>query len=169
MSVRVEPRFTRDIDLAVAVEDDEAAERLVHGLVAKGFATPLVLQHEVTGRLSTVRVVPARRASELAVIDLLFASSGIEGEIAGDATELALSDDVCVPVAQTGHLIALKLLARDDERRPQDQLDLRALLAIATPDDLRRARAAVRLIERRGYSRERDLPALLKEAIAGFV
>jgi hypothetical protein len=29
VSVRVEPRFTRDIDLAVAVADDRAAEQLV--------------------------------------------------------------------------------------------------------------------------------------------
>ena len=32
VSVRVEPRFTRDIDLAVAVEDDASAERLIREL-----------------------------------------------------------------------------------------------------------------------------------------
>lgn len=30
VSVRTEPRFTRDLDLAVAVSDDQAAEALVH-------------------------------------------------------------------------------------------------------------------------------------------
>jgi hypothetical protein len=32
-----------------------------------------------------------------------------------------------VPVARIGHLMALKVLARDDRRRPQDFDDLRAL------------------------------------------
>jgi len=32
VSVRTEPRFTRDLDLAVAVADDRAAEDLVHRL-----------------------------------------------------------------------------------------------------------------------------------------
>jgi hypothetical protein len=38
VSARVEPRFTRDIDLAVAVEDDAAAESLVRQLMGEGYA-----------------------------------------------------------------------------------------------------------------------------------
>lgn len=50
--------------------------------------------------------------------------------------------------------MALKLLARDDERRPQDSADLRGAL-----DDVERARSrdAVTLIHQRGYARGRDL------------
>ncbi|MGH8938524.1 MAG: nucleotidyl transferase AbiEii/AbiGii toxin family protein, partial [Actinomycetes bacterium] len=62
VSVRTEPRFTRDIDVAVLVDDDPGAERLVRSLIA-------------------------------------------------------------------GHLVALKLLARDDDPRPQDAAGLRALHA----------------------------------------
>jgi hypothetical protein len=36
VSIRVEPRFTRDIDIAVAVADDVAAEALVADLSASG-------------------------------------------------------------------------------------------------------------------------------------
>jgi hypothetical protein len=64
-------------------------------------------------------------------------------------------------VARTGHLIALKLLARDDETRPQDAGDLRALAAVADAEDLRLAEDAVALIEARGYHRDRDLRAAL--------
>lgn len=38
VSVRTEPRFTRDLDLAVAVSDDHAAEALIHQLHAAGFS-----------------------------------------------------------------------------------------------------------------------------------
>jgi predicted nucleotidyltransferase len=93
------------------------------------------------------------------VIDLLFASSGIEHEVADAAESVDIVADLPLPVARTGHLIALKLLARDDERRPKDAEDLRALLAVATPDDVGLARAAVRLISSRGFDRGRDLAA----------
>jgi hypothetical protein len=68
-------------------------------------------------------------------------------------------------VATVGHLIALKLLARDDERRPQDLADLLALRAVAGVDDLATALEAVRLIEERGYHRGRDL----QRALAGLI
>jgi hypothetical protein len=69
-------------------------------------------------------------------------------------------------VARTGHLIALKLLARDDESRPQDLADLRTLRAAAMPDDLAIASAAVHLIMERGYNRDRDLVSLLADLAA---
>jgi hypothetical protein len=54
------------------------------------------------------------------VIDLLFASSGIESEVVGDAEPLELLPGLRIGVARTGHLTALKVLARDDVNRPQD-------------------------------------------------
>lgn len=43
-------------------------------------------------------------------MDLLFASSGIEHEIVAAADPLEVLPDLTVPVARTGHLIALKPL-----------------------------------------------------------
>ena len=60
-------------------------------------------------------------------------------------------------VAMTGHLIALKVLSRDDVRRPQDLVDLRALLRVASRAELARAQQALTLIAARGYHRGRDL------------
>ena len=37
VSARAEPRFTRDVDLAVAVENDDAAEEVVRSLVERGY------------------------------------------------------------------------------------------------------------------------------------
>lgn len=37
VSVRAEPRLTRDLDVAVAVSDDAEAEELVRSLVARGY------------------------------------------------------------------------------------------------------------------------------------
>jgi hypothetical protein len=71
-----------------------------------------------------------------------------------------------VPVASVGHLLALKLLSRDDRTRPQDWIDLGALLLVPTPADLDEARHGVALIHARGFHRERDLSRDLEQPIA---
>ena len=69
-------------------------------------------------------------------------------------------------MARTGHLIALKLLARDDATRPQDAADLRALADVADASELELARDAVELISERGYHRDRDLRTALERMTA---
>jgi len=108
------------------------------------------LEHD-SGRLATVRL--RRHIGGVGiVVDLLFASSGIEPEIVEAAEAIEISPQLTLPVATTGHLIALKLLARDDDSRPQDLADLRALREAATVDDFAVARAAVQLIMRRDFT-----------------
>ena len=99
------------------------------------------------------------------LVDVLFASSGIEHEVAQAAEQIEVLPGLDIPVAQVGHLISLKLLARDDTTRPQDAGDLRALIGVASEDDLERARQAALLIEDRGYSRGRDLAGSLDTMI----
>jgi hypothetical protein len=82
------------------------------------------------------------------------------------AERIEVLDGLIAPVATTGHLITLKLLARDDRARPQDLLDLRALLAIAGPSDLDLVRTSALLVSARGYDRGRDLNASLSELIS---
>ena len=157
VSIRAEPRFTRDVDLAVAVADDREAERLIFELQDSGYQILSTLEHEVTGRLATIRFTPPVETTPAVILDLLFASSGIEGEVVANATAVEVFAGIVLPVASTGDLIALKLLARDDRRRPQDFDDLRALLQEATDVDVERARESVRLLTQRGYHRNRDL------------
>ena len=160
VSARTEPRFTRDADLAVAVADDAEAEALVRTLRTLGYRIESVVEQEAVGRLATVRIVrsPTPRAT---VVDLLFASSGIETEIVTEAEVLELLPRLSMRVATTGHLIALKVLSRDDVTRPQDLVDLRALLGIASEAELARARHALTLIASRGFHRGRDLVAAM--------
>jgi Nucleotidyl transferase AbiEii toxin, Type IV TA system len=160
VSVRSEPRFTRDADLAVAVTDDTEAESIVRQCQATGFGVHALLEHTGTHRLATVRLTPTT-GHHGAVIDLLFASSGVEPEIVAAAHRIVVLPALMLPVARTGHLIALKLLARDDIERPQDIADLRALLRHASPEDVTLARTAISLITLRGYNRGRDLDAAL--------
>ena len=156
VSVRTEPRFTRDADFAVAVSGDAEAEALIQRLRAVGYEIAALVEQDAVGRLATVRLALAGDA-EGPVMDLLFASSGIECEVVADADSIELLPGLTVKVACLAHLIALKVLARDDERRPQDLVDLRALLRMATPDDVPRAREALNVITARGYHRGRDL------------
>ena len=158
VSARTEPRFTRDADLAVAVANDAEAETLVRTLRTLDYRIESIVEQEAVGRLATVRIVrsPSRRAP---VVDLLFASSGIETEVVTEAEVLELLPRLSMRVATTGHLIALKVLSRDDVTRPQDLVDLRALLRIASKAELDRARQALTSIAARGYHRGRNLIA----------
>ena len=164
VSARAQPRFTSDVDVAVAVDDDARAEELVRTLLRDEYSLFGTVEHD-NGRLATVRLKRQVDGVKI-VVDLLFASSGIEAEVAQAAETLEIVPGFQLPVARTGHLIALKLLARDDESRPQDLTDLRALRAAATPDDWALASAATRLIMERGYNRDRDLVSLLADLTA---
>ena len=49
VSARAEPRFTRDVDVAVAVIDDRAAEQNVHDLVAGGYRLLASVEQDAVG------------------------------------------------------------------------------------------------------------------------
>jgi predicted nucleotidyltransferase len=160
VSVRTEPRFTRDADFAVAVASDIEAEALIRGLRECGYEVAALVEQEAVGRLATVRLMVANDV-EGPVIDLLFASSGIEQEVVAAAEPIELLPGLTLNVARVEHLVALKVLSRDDERRPQDLVDLRALLRSATAEEVSRAREALALIAMRGYHRGRALASQL--------
>jgi hypothetical protein len=168
VSVRTEPRLTRDADLVVLVTDDRDAEELVRAVQARSWRVVAAIEQEAAGRLATVRIAPAAPGGLGTVVDLLFASSGIEPEIVAAAEAVETVPGLAVPVARIGHLIALKILARDDRTRPQDRVDLAALLARADAEAMSEARQALALVTRRGFQRERDLLRALDAALAEF-
>jgi predicted nucleotidyltransferase len=166
VSARTEPRFTRDVDLVIAVAGDRDAEQAIHALQQRGYRVQALVEQEAAGRLATARLVPRGGDEAAIVLDILFASSGIEREIADAADVLEILPGLRVPVAGVGHLLALKLLSRDDRTRPQDRVDLAQLLRVASPSDLDVARRAVGLIHARGFQRDRDLARDLEQLIA---
>jgi len=170
VSARSEPRTTRDIDIAVAVPDDGAAERVVQSLRNRGYLEEEVMDHLHVERLSTVRF--KRRGDDSGVLcDLLFATAGIESEVVDAADFLEIMGGLFAPVAKTGHLLALKVLALRPDRpqeRPQDFADIRELLRVADDAELRRTREALELISRRGFDRGKDLDALFEDQLAQF-
>lgn len=160
VSVLSEPRTTRDLDVAVAVEGDAEAERVVQQLQNRGYrlaAAPI--EQTARGRLATVRMLIPGRKVEGILFDLLLASSGIEREVVAAAETLEVLPGVWVPVVQLSHLLALKILAF----RPQDREDARQLLRWARPSDLEITRRLLDLIERRQYNRGADLGQRLLE------
>ena len=165
VSVRVEPRFTRDVDVAVSVTSDREAEGLVHSLLTRGWRVLAQVEQEHANRLATARLLPP--GSSGIVVDVLFASSGIEPEIVKAAERLGVLEGIVVPVATVGHLLALKVLAHDEETRPQDRLDARGLLSVASPADMEQARNALALIRERGFHRGKDLLRELDELAPG--
>ena len=158
VSVRADPRFTRDIDLTVAVATDDDAEALVRRIVAEGFTLNTTLEHDVLRRLATVRLLPPGESVDGIVVDLLFASSGIEPEICDEAEAIEVASGLRVPVARAGHLLAQKILSRGPER-PQDDLDIRALITEMDAGEKERCREALLAVVARRAHRGKDLLA----------
>jgi predicted nucleotidyltransferase len=154
VAFRAEPRFTKDVDVAVAVADDREAEDIVNRLQIRGYALASLVEQDYVNRLATARLIRPQPGTSSAFIDLLFANSGIEDEIVGRADLLEVLPDVFMPVASIGHLIALKVLAG----RHQDLTDLGYLISAATEADLSEARASVARIQELGFNRGQDLP-----------
>jgi hypothetical protein len=168
VSARTEPRLTRDADLAVLVANDQDAEALVRRLQMRGWLVVAAIEQNVAGRLAAIRLALAGEDERGAVVDLLFASSGIESEVVAAANRIEAVPGLAVPVARLGHLIALKVLARDDRTRPQDRVDLAALLGRADASSLSEAQTSLELITLRGFARGRDLLAGLVAAVNEF-
>jgi hypothetical protein len=162
VSSRSEPRFTRDADFAVAVASDKEAESVVRQFFTAGYLQQSLLEQQVQDRLATVRLL---LPPDGPVVDLLFASYGIEREIAQNATIVEIAPGVELPVARVSELIAMKLLS-ESERRPQDRADILGLIAAADANEPSEARKAAALISTRGYNRGRDLLASLDRFIA---
>ena len=161
VSVRAEVRFTRDVDIAVRVEDDADAEALVHELRSVGYVPVASVEQEAVQRLATVRFISPQGVK----VDLLFASSGIEHEIVERATSVELGAPGVVPVANAEDLLAMKILSMS-ETRLQDRIDAQRLLQF-TPDlDLDVVREHLRRITQRGFARQQDLFAKLESVLA---
>jgi hypothetical protein len=112
-------------------------EDLIRWLQARGYSIEALVEQDAVGRLATARLTRSLEPAS-PVIDLLFASSGIEPEIVAEADMIELLPRLRIRVATTAHLIALKVLARDDMTRPQDAGDLRALTTISPSQETRR-------------------------------
>lgn len=159
---RSEPRNTRDIEVAVAVTGDHQAESIIRKLCEnRGYRILTVLEETGTARMATVRLLPPGSDARGAIVDLLFASSGIEPELVTASTVISVIPDVDLPVATAGHLLALKVLAA----RPQDLVDAQNLLLEMDDGERQRAKQAVRLIQERGFARQKDLVATLEDFI----
>jgi len=160
VSLRAEVRFTRDVDVAVRIRDDQEVERLVAELRTRGYGIIALVEHDDAKRLATVRL----RDPSGVTVDLLTASSGIEAEIVARATPVTIEGIGPVPVAQAEELLAMKVLSME-ARRLQDRIDAIRLLEVNQDLDLERVRDDLRLIETRGYGRRQDLKAKLDQLL----
>jgi hypothetical protein len=155
VSFRSVERTTKDLDLAVAVDGDDGAEKLVSALARAGYRIETVLEHDVANRLSTVRLISIGEVEMF--VDLLFASSGIEPEIVAKADDVEIFPGIVVPVASTPALIAMKVLSADPVTRLQDIIDLRNLITDASDAEIDETLDLLSLITQRGFNRGKDL------------
>ncbi len=140
VSIRGEVRFTRDVDLAIAVSGDAETEALVLSLGTSGYTVVAVVEQEATKRLATVRL----KSPSTIVVDLIAASSGIEAEVVARAEAVSLDPldrGATIRVARAEELLALKVLSMTPAR-PQDWIDARSLRREPEPRPPRGARSA---------------------------
>jgi hypothetical protein len=165
VSVRARPRTTEDLDVAIAVSGDREAEKVAFSLRNLGYQylPEHALEQKDVGRLATVRFFSQRPEGREVVVDLLFASSGIEPEIVAAAEPVEVLPGLVVPVARTGHLVALKVLAG----RELDVRDARWLWEAADEGERQLARDSLLLITERRFNRGKDLLAELGRLLAG--
>jgi hypothetical protein len=157
VSFRTIERFTKDIDLVIAAENDQEAENHVRELSSHGFQVQTLLEQTKHGRIATVRMIKAPLGSVF--VDLLFASSGIEAEIVNGAEPIEVFENLSIPVASLPGLLALKVLSVDPISRPQDVIDIKNLLSEACLEDIRESARLLQLVQTRGYNRGKDLLA----------
>ena len=151
-SAHGEARFTRDIDIAVAVSSDEEAESVVFQLMNQGYVVLATVEQEATHRLATARL----QHPSGVICDLIFATCGIEAEIVSGAEELELFDERLVPTVSAEALVAMKVLSATD-RRPRDLGDITAVMR-ANPDlDQDVVVGLLKAIMSRGFARGQDL------------
>ncbi len=154
------------MDIAIAVESDGEAEGIVHSLSRLGYFVDTLIEQDEANRLATVRFsIPG---PPKILLDLLFASSGIEPEIVAAAEEAEMFPAMYGLVATIPSLIALKVLSADSTRRLQDIIDIQNLLKEASPQDLIEARHLLELITERGFNRNKDLQKDLDGYIEQF-
>lgn len=165
VSSRAAQRFTRDVDLAVSVADDAAAERLIFAMRQEGFGVDALLEHERTGRMATVRL---RESSTGVVLDLLFASCGVEPEVVAGAEPLELVEGLVLPVATAAHLTVMKVLSYHPITRATDLQDLASLIPSLSDRERAEVKGLLSQIAARGYGRGLDLDARWKEVLAHF-
>ena len=162
-SVLAEPRTTKDVDLAIAAGSEAEADRIVFGMVRRGFVVRELFQRK--NQLATIRLTHGADSTR---VDLLFATSGIEALVVAAAREMDVGKGVRAPVVLRPHLIAMKLAAR----RKQDLADIEALLersskaeiAQVSPliAELPEAKRAAALVAWRDLLQERERPSEFK-------
>lgn len=81
------------------VPHDGEAEALVHELQIEGYAVVAIVEQEATSRLVTVRLQPPGESESGVVLDLLFASFGIEREVVDAPEVVQVLSGLEVPVA----------------------------------------------------------------------
>jgi hypothetical protein len=164
-SVYAEPRTTKDIDVVVAIDSEQAMEQLKDFLASKGYRSPSILMHiHPTQRMGWRLLLASPRCGDVP-LDILSNACGIEHQIAKQSVRLEVLPGVWLPVAALGHLIAMKVLSQHDVSRLQDRVDLMVLLKVAQLEDIELAKVALTEIAQAGYSNNRNLVDELERTI----
>ena len=142
-------------------QDDDAGRDIIRSLLRASYGVQALIEQGAAGRLATRAARPAFDDPDRGrCVDLLFASSGIEREIVSPKRSYGVFARLPCTSKSYRPLACLKVLSRDDVRRPQRHVDLRALLQWLRVDEQSTVlTGSLPLIAARGYRRGKDLMA----------
>lgn len=160
IAIRGEVRFTRDVDVVVAVRNDSECEALIRELRTQHYDVIALVEQEDVDRIATVRLVSPSGI----LVDIITATCGIEAEIVARAEPVRLGDAGSIPVACAEELLAMKILSMT-EKRLQDRIDAMSLCLVNADIDIERVKTNLALMTARGYARNQDLAAKLAKLI----
>ena len=161
VSFRTLERATKDIDIAIAVDSDATAEKLIREFSQLDFQPATLLENKLHKRISTVRLLS--NESPNVFVDILFSTSGIEKEVCDSAEKIEILPDLELKVATLASLIAMKVLSSTNIKRKQDILDLSNLISDASSEDLQESKHLISLIESRNYNEGFNLSEIFKK------
>jgi Nucleotidyl transferase AbiEii toxin, Type IV TA system len=168
VSTRGAPRFTNDIDAAVVIADDGNRELLVTKLVSDGYRVEALLEDKDSGELNTVRLWCPSVSGTQFLLDVMFATTGIEAEAVAAAARVNVTPRIVLPVATVQHLIAMKVLSSGAPGRSRDEDDLQRMIENATSKELAEAQNALGLMTERGRNRGKNLEAEFQNYLKRF-
>jgi hypothetical protein len=133
-------------------------------LLGRGCGIHANSEQKTAKNLATCRLIE-RANPDGSIVDLFFASFGIEDEVLLSVSEEEIAEGILRPIVQAEDLIAIKLLAISNRNRPRDSEDILNLLEHAPAARLERIRELLRLMAERRPATATGLEQRLDELI----
>lgn len=151
-AVRGQPEMRGEVQAVVAIPEFDRRKTLLRFLRSRNYSE----RSSGAGESLIAHLISPCREDREITVDLLFVASGIESEIVAGAGRLEVVPGAFVPVARTGHLLAMSLATG----RAGDRYAAQVLAEFAEREDFNLCRSTLDLVRERGTHVRWDLESV---------